>query len=121
MKKMLLHPMFWIFAALLGFSWCYSHRKSDVAAPSEVIPVCQPFEVIQPSKWLCGLPKDDGSKKCVRAIQTRDANGSFRMELMVQLVEVKDKKAVMFFPLAVDTMETLDDVDFGDGVTVIIE
>ena len=117
MKKMLSHPLFWIFGFLLAFGWAVSHQKSVVAAPAEMV---SPIEVIPPSKWLCSSMADDGSKKCVRAIQTRNVNG-VRMELMVQLVEVKDKKAVSFFPFDSEHTEALDDVDFGDSITIVTE
>ena len=95
---------------ILGVVSADRERKLEAAA--------QPIEVIPPSKWLCDPPMA-ANKTCVRAIQTRNMNDG-HMVLMVQQVVVAGKTGKMLFHDDRET-ESLDDVDFGDSVTVITQ
>ena len=105
--------LFTLIALILGFAIAKTReRKAEIAVVESV--------KVTPAKfWLCEPRDAHGAKKCRRIIVTRDLSDNSR-SYAIECVEVIGNKGFMDFDRC-GSVESLDDVDFGDGVTVVTQ
>ncbi len=72
--------------------------------------------VASPSLWECEPGESENTRVCRRAIQVRDPRDG-HLELQMQTVLLHNEKAA--FLMYRQPLESLDKVDFGDGIRII--